>query len=129
MNSGMGGSGFCENTGELTVLHVLDNQVKGVLEYFLERLKELRTSGTVDHAVVAGHRHAHHLPHHDLVLAHDRLRRHCAHGQDRTFRWIDHSGELVDSEHAKVTDRETCPRVLLGFQLSLAGSLCQARTS
>ena len=56
----------------------LDQQAQRIFQNLLESLQELRSGRSVDEAVVARQRHAHHLPDNDLAIAHDRLTRPCS---------------------------------------------------
>ena len=45
-----------------------EEQVQGVLKNLFECLQELRAYRAINHAMIAGHRHAHHLSNLDFVL-------------------------------------------------------------
>ena len=57
-------------------LPVSDNEKEWILKNLLESLQELRSGRAVNYPVVAGHRDAHHLTNDQLVVSHDRFRRH-----------------------------------------------------
>ena len=65
----------------------LDDQEQRILHNSLEGLQELGARSAVDDAVIARHRHLHHLPHHNLIITDHRLRRNGTHSQNAPFGW------------------------------------------
>src|SRR5574338_815308 len=73
-----------------------------ILQHPLERAEELRASGAVDDAVVAGHGDLHPLPDLEALGGRHRLLADASNGQDAGLGRIGDGGKLVNVEHAKV---------------------------
>src|SRR5690606_6227182 len=91
----------------------------GLLEQFLESGEELRASGAVDDAMVAGQHERQAVARHDLSgLVHHRLPRGAADGEDRGVGRIDDRGKPRDAEHAEVRDAKRTAGKLVWLQLA-----------
>src|SRR6266498_984675 len=86
-------------------------EIERVLHDLLKGLQELGSDGAVDYTMIAGHCDAHRLTNDNLVITDDWFGGHSADCQNRSFRWIDHGGELINAEHSQIADRESSTRI------------------
>src|SRR5215212_1667258 len=76
------------------------------LEQVADPVQEPGAIGAVEDPVVAGERHRHHIADRDLAVSDDRLLGDGAYREDPGLRGVDDGGEVRDSEHPEVRDRE-----------------------
>src|SRR6266404_1951516 len=102
--------GFAEDAELLT-----QEKIERVLHDLLKGLQELGPDCTVDYPMIAGHRDAHSLADDNLTIVHHGFGGRRAYCQNRSFRWIDHRGELVNAKHSQIADRESRAHVFFRF--------------